>query len=216
MMRYGRLTSVAAIVTALILLGCGQGAGRTLQNKDQDETKLVGKKAPDIQGSFVASGKPGSLADFKGKVILLDFWAVWCGPCIATFPHLREWHKEFHDQGLVVLGTTRLYQRFGFDRKSGKLTQVGKFVEKQLVGGLTPEKEKDMLKEFASYHKLEHNLLVLESDAWRKATKDYNIEGIPTLVLIDRQGIVRLVRVGADEENVQAVQAEIKNLLAQK
>src|SRR5207253_2752620 len=83
------------------------------------------------------------------------------------------------------------------DRKAGKTIQVGRVDKGQLVGGLTPQKEQDMLKDFARWHKLEHPLLVVNDDVWRKAEKDYDIEGIPTLVLIDRQGVVRMVRVGA-------------------
>jgi thiol-disulfide isomerase/thioredoxin len=40
---------------------------------------------------------------------LVDFWAVWCGPCIATFPHLREWHEKYADKGLVIVGVTKYY-----------------------------------------------------------------------------------------------------------
>ena len=42
--------------------------------------------------------------ELEGKVVLIDFWAVWCGPCIATFPHLREWRDKYSDKGLVIIG----------------------------------------------------------------------------------------------------------------
>jgi cytochrome c biogenesis protein CcmG/thiol:disulfide interchange protein DsbE len=49
-------------------------------------------------------GKPVTLSDYKGKVILLDFWATWCGPCRIEIPHFVELQKQYGPKGLVVLG----------------------------------------------------------------------------------------------------------------
>jgi TonB family protein len=64
---------------------------------------LVGKDAftfamEDLEGNRV------DLQSLKGKVALLDFWASWCGPCVAELPHIEKLHKDFKDRGLVVLG----------------------------------------------------------------------------------------------------------------
>ena len=45
-----------------------------------------------------------SLADFRGKYVLLDFWAVWCGPCHGDFPDIKLLNKTYKDHGLVVIG----------------------------------------------------------------------------------------------------------------
>ena len=64
---------------------------------------LLGKPAPSIAGNDV-DGKPVSLADLKGKVVLVDFWATWCPPCVASIPALDAMAKKYHDQGFVILG----------------------------------------------------------------------------------------------------------------
>jgi len=49
-------------------------------------------------------GRQVSLSDFKGKVVLLDFWGTWCPPCLKAIPHMEALHKKYKDQGLVVIG----------------------------------------------------------------------------------------------------------------
>lgn len=55
-------------------------------------------KLPDFEGNSV------SLADFKGKVVFLDFWATWCGPCVSAMPHIQALYEKYKDKGLVVIG----------------------------------------------------------------------------------------------------------------
>lgn len=52
------------------------------------------------------NGKTVNLDDFKGKVILLNFWATWCPPCRAEIPELIKWQKEYGNQGLQIIGIT--------------------------------------------------------------------------------------------------------------
>ena len=65
----------------------------------------AGKAAPDWQLSDV-NGKSLRLADFKGKVVVLDFWATWCPPCRAEIPGLIAIQKKYADQGLSIIGVS--------------------------------------------------------------------------------------------------------------
>ena len=48
----------------------------------------------------------GTLPDTKGKVVVVDFWASWCGPCKASFPAFRELHEKFADRGVVIIAVS--------------------------------------------------------------------------------------------------------------
>jgi thiol-disulfide isomerase/thioredoxin len=50
------------------------------------------------------NGTEVKLGELKGKVVMLDFWATWCGPCIAAIPHTNELAKKYQDRGLVIIG----------------------------------------------------------------------------------------------------------------
>jgi len=97
---------------------------------------------------------------------------------------------------------------YGFDKAGGKL--------KRAEANLTKDQEHDMLKDFAGHHKLEHRLLTVSGDASKKVYSDYKVTGIPTAVLIDRQGVVRMVKVGSSKENAEALAQLIKELIAEK
>jgi thiol-disulfide isomerase/thioredoxin len=67
---------------------------------------LIGKQAPELQQiKGWLNTKPLSLKDLRGKVVLLDFWGTWCGPCVVeTIPKLIDFHERYHDKGLVIIG----------------------------------------------------------------------------------------------------------------
>lgn len=222
MLRYPRscLVWLLAVVLCCAVPACADEAkkenAKQTKKAQADEAKqeddphkaLIGKPAPDFKGEFALNGTPTKLSDLKGKVVLLDFWAVWCGPCTATFPHLREWHKEYKDKDLEIVGLTTYYEKYAFDPKTGTLEEAQQ--------DLSKEQEQKMLKDFAAHHKLEYHLTVLPRKEMDKVSDAYKVEGIPQAVLIDRKGLVRMVKVGAEKENAEDLAKMIKKLIAEK
>lgn len=77
-------------------------------------------KSPDTEGKMV------SLTDFKGKYVLVDFWATWCMPCIAEFPHLRKAYENFKGKNFEILGVS-------LDRPDSKEKWIKMIKEENLV-----------------------------------------------------------------------------------
>lgn len=163
--------------------------------------ELIGKKAFPLQADVFVNGEAITDEELKGKVVLLDFWAVWCGPCIATFPHLREWQDKYADKGLVIIGVTNYY-KYDWDDENKRIKN-----DKEL----TPENEQKALVRFAEHHNLKHRFMVQPSGS--TFAKEYAVSGIPQAVLIDKEGNIRMIKVGSGEANAHALDEMLKELL---
>src|SRR5687768_4528816 len=149
---------------------------KSLASIDQDiiagrkQSDLVGQQAAPLHIDAWINGKPLTDDDLKGKVVILDFWAVWCGPCIATFPHLREWQEQYGDKGLVIVGVTKYYN-FRWDEETKRPAKADEDVD--------PEDEAAMLVKFAESHSLKHRFAIQESS---ELSSFYGVKGIPQIV----------------------------------
>ena len=167
--------------------------------------ELVGTKAPKFEAESWINGSEQSIESLKGKVILVDFWAVWCIPCIASFPHLQELNEEFKDDGLAIVGVTQRYN-YRWDDQTKKANHVDDEVPAE-------EEIKDTEK-FVKYHKLQYPVMITPEKS--SMLDNYKAFAFPHVVIIDREGTIQLARVGAGRGAFEQIHAKVKELLEKK
>ena len=98
------MTSISRFLPALLASLLAVTACESTGSVRADVKKVKDRRpAPDFTLKD-AMGRPVKLSDYKGKVVLLNFWATWCGPCKIEIPWLVEFEQTFKDQGFAVLG----------------------------------------------------------------------------------------------------------------
>ncbi len=112
--RGGGGTSPAKAAAALAKRIKAMQAAQSSAQASEPVLLAAGAQAPDFTVQDKA-GSPVKLSDYKGKVVVLDFWATWCGPCQRSLPHTNEVAKQFADKGVVVLAVNVWDKKDAFD-----------------------------------------------------------------------------------------------------
>ncbi|HST51773.1 MAG TPA: TlpA disulfide reductase family protein [Pyrinomonadaceae bacterium] len=146
---------------------------------------------PEIDVTEWIDQQPVNLAALRGKVVLLDFWATWCGPCRSSMPKINALSRKYKERGLVVIG----------------LTEFEGNVEGR---GATRAEELAYLREFKRKQNISYGFGVSDDT---KTRHTYAIYSIPTAVLIDRRGCVRLLTIGASDLEEDELARMIPKLL---
>lgn len=180
-------------------------------NSELKIKQLIGQDAPEFDVEFWVNGDELSEADLRGKVVMLDFWAIWCGPCIRTFPELRRLHDEYADQGLQIIGVTRHYG-YEWDEDKDGPRRATRPRDKEDQTEPDPEIENDVIERFLAIHELRYPSIVTPKRSDMQS--QFGVVGIPHVVLIDKQGKVQLIKVGGSKENAESIEKKIQELLA--
>jgi len=147
-----KISVVLGLILCLNFFGCPNQKNST----SSDGQKKLGKKAPEIKIEAIynkADNKIPTLKSLRGKVVVLDFWAIWCSPCVASFPENNDLSNKFKNKGVQFIGIT------------------------------------DDPKE-----KLENFLKKVQVDFWigrdhgKQTFEKYNIDGRPTVIILNKDG----------------------------
>lgn len=175
------------MISALALTAAGGTAmylSPTAHAAEGDTVSLKGKEAPDFALKTL-DGKEVKLSGLKGKVVLLDFWATWCPPCIKSLPHIHELSKnaDHAKKGLVVLA-------------------------------VNAQEKPATIKTFLASKKMADLTVPLDADG--KTMGDYKVQGIPTTIVVGKDGKVAEVFVGIGPDSSAKLDAAIEKALAAK
>lgn len=159
-----------ACLALLGTMGCaGPGAGGAPR---------AGAEAPPLALDTLDAGRV-SLADLRGGVVIVNFWASWCEPCVVETPRLQRWFEQHQAAGLHILGVNT-----------------------------THRDSQDAVRAFAQEYAVTYPVLL---DLDGAASERWRIQQLPRSFVVDREGVVRFVRIG--ELTERDFEAQIAPLL---
>ncbi len=178
-------------MTALIALILGAGS---IANAEQpavraDIQEIQNRKQASVFKLEAASGKQVKLSDYRGKVVLLNFWATECGGCIKEMPYFIDFARAYQSKGLAVVGLSM----------------------EVIYAGLKNSQEGwNRVKPFVQTHQVNYPVLMVDE----LTSRQYSIDAMPDTLIIDRKGRVAAAYVGiVDRDNLEA---NLKAVIAER
>lgn len=156
-------------------------------SKPESVGKPLGYELTDLKGAAVSAAAHRA----EGKVVLLDVWGTWCGPCVSEIPHLNRLYKKYGEQGLEIVGVA--FEKYP---AAGAEKNLARFVEKHEIG---------------------YTIVYggqLDGVALGRTLPELDfISAFPTKFLIGPDGIVRDQLEGTSPELLKRIEAQIADLL---
>lgn len=143
------------------------------------DTDLIGETAPDFELTLL-DGETFRLSEQRGKIVLVDFWATWCPPCVESLPYLQNLYKELGNDEIVFVGIS-----VDSPGSEGRV--------------------KNMIERFGVTYPVGINE---DGDI----AMEYGVFNIPTLILVDREGVVLHQKVGFSPPGMEELKAELTRL----
>ena len=134
---------------------------------------LLGHPVPEAPIIWSSDESIRSWRDLQGRVVLVDFWATWCGPCIRAFPELRRLQERFADEQVVIVGVTRLWGRYTEGAGEQRL---------QVEAG----EELASMPGFMKARNMTWPVVFVDKQLF----DDFGVRGIPHVAVVDRDGVV--------------------------
>lgn len=130
--------------------------------------------------SVTTPGKRVKLSDYRGKVVVIDFWATWCGPCVMSMPVMDELYKKYKDKGVEFIGIS--------------------------------QEERTTIQEFLKKRPVAYPQFMDDGGGMGGPTKLFDATTLPTVIVIDRQGVGTYKQVGFDGKTAD-LEKEIEKVL---
>lgn len=143
-------------------------------------SEWVGRPAPNFTLKTISGKSTISLSDYKGTIVLLDFWASWCAPCQRSLPELQKLEEEFENLKILAICI---------------------------------DNKQETAREFMRRYQIDLSVLF---DEKKSVAETYNVEAMPSALLIDQDGVVRFALSGYTEKQLSQLRNEIDKLNLEK
>jgi thiol-disulfide isomerase/thioredoxin len=184
------------------MTGCSSNATNTapggntaVANTNSSNTSVSSKYPPVPSGLAEApfellDGTEKKISDYKGKVVMLNVWGIWCGPCRAEMPHLIELQDKYRDKGFEIIG-------LNIGDQEGRAEKV------------------DAINKFSEEMKLNYTLARMAGTSIRQFYAVSRQEVVPQTILVDREGHLRAVFVGGGQNVYDSMNTQVDKTMAE-